>query len=107
MEELADIYLGYIYDMELRAKLIADLVSTVFNKHSDGIEEQVSVLDSQIIAEYFSEMGREHGVSPESTFFGRVTLPRVPGADEESKEKTKTSSLSSFVYTGCTVRLLE
>jgi len=35
LEDLVDVYLGYIYDKELRSKVIQELVSNVWNANTD------------------------------------------------------------------------
>ena len=48
-----------MYDLGVKRTLIKDLVSEVFNT----VEE--STLDGQIIAEYITDLGRDHGSSNE------------------------------------------
>ena len=57
-----------MYDKSAKKQFIADLVSTVFNQAGD------STLDGQMIAEYITELGRDHGSSGEQSFFGRASL---------------------------------
>ena len=57
IEEVHDVYLGYMYDISLKRNLIKDLVAEVFNKTGE------SILDGQLIADYITDLGREHGVS--------------------------------------------
>lgn len=60
IEELHDVYLSYMYDTDLKRKVIIDLVSEVFNHGSDE-----SMLDGQSMAEYITERGRNHEKSNE------------------------------------------
>jgi hypothetical protein len=46
-----------MYDISLKRNLIKDLVSEVFNKTGE------SILDGQLISDYITDLGREHGVS--------------------------------------------
>ena len=92
IEEVADVYLAWLYDQNLRQKLIANLVSQ-FNNSDE------SVLDGNMIGSYCTMLGREFGASDKDCFFGRVAMPRI------SQETSQTST--SFVYTNSTVRLLE
>ena len=48
-----------MYDLSVKRTLIKDLVSEVFNT----VEE--STLDGKIIAEYITDLGRDHGSSNE------------------------------------------
>ena len=48
-----------MYDLDVKRVLIRDLVSEVFNTAEE------STLDGQIIAEYITNLGREHGSSNE------------------------------------------
>ena len=59
IEEIHDVYLAYMYDIQAKKALIRDLVANVFNT------EQDASLDGQLIAEYVSELGRDHGNSNE------------------------------------------
>lgn len=43
-EEICDVYLGYLYDQDLRQKLIHNLVAKVFNQ-SDSETTTLSILD--------------------------------------------------------------
>lgn len=36
IQDIIDVYLGYLYDKELKAKIIAELVATVWNSQSDS-----------------------------------------------------------------------
>ena len=56
VEEICDVYLGYLYDMALRAKLIQSVVDQVFNKGQ-------SLLDPQLTSSYICELPRDHGIS--------------------------------------------
>lgn len=59
IEEVHDVYLAYMYDKNVKKNMIKELVTAVFNAEGE------STLDGQIIAEYITEMGREHGSSNE------------------------------------------
>ena len=72
VEELHDVYLAYMYDKSIKTAIIRELVANVFNKP----QQNDSVLDGQIIADYITEMGRSHESSNEQCIFGRVALPR-------------------------------
>ena len=50
-------YLAYMYDTEVKKALIKDLVANVFNIAAE------STLDGQLIAEYITDLGRNHGTS--------------------------------------------
>ena len=79
-----DVYLAYMYDKAVKKTMIKELVLTVFNTSEE------STLDGQIIAEYITEMGRDHASSNEQCFFGRATLLRdqsKDGADVEMAQK--------------------
>jgi predicted nucleic acid-binding protein len=92
-----------MYDTGVKSTLIRDLVAEVFNTAEE------STIDGQIIAEYITNMGRDHGSSNEQTFFGRATLQRefkVKKEDKDEQHKPSTNT-SKFVYTGATVRSLE
>ena len=102
-EELSDVYLGYLYDQGLRRGLISKLVTRVFNTTEEG-EEHISVMDPQLTAEYVCDFTRDHEMSNESCFFGRVSLPRCKNEDGDN---ILAQGRSPFVYTGCTVRLVE
>ena len=84
-------YLGYMYDTSLRTRLIEQLVATVFNQKFDSQQ------DPQATSEYCTMLGRDHGISGQSCFFGRVKLARQ---DEQLPSST-------FVHTSATVRILE
>ena len=72
-----------MYDKGVKKQLIADMVSHVFNLADD------STLDGQMIAEYITELGRDHGSSNEQCFYGRASLAKSINVDEESKEESK------------------
>ena len=65
--------------------------------------ESATILDAEAIAEYCINLGREHGISKESCFFGRVSLLRSKQIDESIDDNTS----NKFVYTGITLRVLE
>ena len=46
-----------MYDTEVKKALIKDLVANVFNSVTE------STLDGQLIAEYITDLGRNHGTS--------------------------------------------
>ncbi len=98
-------YLAYMYDKSAKKQFISDMVSMVFNLSGD------STLDGQMIAEYITELGRDHGSSDEQSFFGRASLAKTihdKESDENSKKEAKAQTQTSkFVYTGATVRSLE
>ena len=93
IEEIADLYLAYMYDTNIRIKLIQQLTISQFNLLFN------STLDADAIADYCTKNNREHGLSKERCFFGRVSLLR-------SQQSQKIES-STFVYTSATIRLLE
>ena len=73
-----DVYLAYLYDLQVKKNLIKDLIGAVFNTAED------SMLDGQLIADFITDVGREHGSSNEQCFFGRATLSRtVTDTDDE------------------------
>ena len=57
IEEIHDVYLAYMYDRDAKRGLLKGLVSEVFNSATE------STLDSQVISEYITDMGRDHGSS--------------------------------------------
>ena len=97
IEEVADVYLGYLYDSSVKRRIIAGLVREVFNRDADQ-----STLDSVIISEYITDQGREYGVSPQTCYFGRASLSRT-----QSERPDDLSNGTKFVYTGSTIRFLE
>lgn len=100
IEEIADVYLGYLYDFSIKKKVIVSMVNEVWNTN-----DQESKLDAVVIADYICELGREYGVSGQSCFFGRVALPRHGDVATDDGEGGR--RISKFVYTGSTVRFLE
>ena len=65
IEEIHDVYLAYMYDIDLKSQLIKDLIANVFNGASsdpedEHMQESASILDSQIIADYITGVGREY-----------------------------------------------
>jgi hypothetical protein len=66
VEDLIDVYLGYIYDREIKSILIADLIRFV----NSQIESQ-GTLDPIAVSDYVTQQTRNFGVSDKSCFFGR------------------------------------
>ena len=56
-EELIDIYLGYLYDKELKHKLICELVALQWNTVPGA------TLDPQTVADHVVSQSRNHGIS--------------------------------------------
>ena len=106
-----------MYDKSTKTAIIRELVANVFNKP----QQNDSVLDGQIIADYITEMGRSHESSNEQCIFGRVALPRhnenaavdhhqLAGSEVDGAAKNTAAAATSgsnFVYTGATLRTLE
>lgn len=94
-----------MYDKNIKKTFIRELVSVVFNAGGS------STLDGQIIAEYITEMGRDHESSNEQCIFGRSALQRKQVSFGDDVDMNQASSAlqqtSKFVYTGATVRTLE
>jgi hypothetical protein len=36
IEEIVDVYIGYVYDKEIKMKIIGEMVMEVWNDHSEG-----------------------------------------------------------------------
>ena len=83
----------------MKKNLIRDLIGAVFNSAEDAI------LDGQLISDFITDVGREHGSSNEQCFFGRASIQRTNIDVEDSNSDQQ--STSKFVYTGSTVRSLE
>ena len=55
-------------------------MSSVIDQNEQNAEDMqghASVLDAEIVADYITAIGRDHGVSNEQCFYGRAALPRA------------------------------
>ena len=55
VEDIIDIYLGYLYDRDLKTRIIIELVHTIWNAPSiasDGSTSAQAMLDPQTVADY-------------------------------------------------------
>eukprot|EP00347_Sterkiella_histriomuscorum_P024492 403330924 len=113
IEEIVDIYLGYIYDKQIKAKLIEELVAQIWNAHSLLINQ--SQLDPSISVEYIINHTREFQVTTQSCYFGRTQAfqvqnklqEMVDGEDQEMEEGQNQKVQRKFVFTAATLRTLE
>lgn len=106
LEDLIDVYLGYLYDRDLKTKVIQDLVLTVWNQ-SDVAQ---AMLDPQTVAEYVTLQARHYGINSQSCYFGRsrhLKVESVVEDEDEVMEEAPVSNNRKFVYTATTLRLLE
>jgi len=105
VEDLIDVYLGYLYDTSLKHRIIQELIISIWNT-----ENSVANLDPQAVADHVTANTRQFGISSESCYFGRSSNMKVTSekmTDDEEHEEIKEKPQRKFVYTATTLRLME
>lgn len=106
LEDLIDIFLGYLYDKNLKHELIQELVSTIWNLETS--QSAQAILDPISVADHVIHNTRTFGVNTHSCYFGRSqNMKRDDKEENIDEDMVEENSTRKFVYTATTLRMME